>query len=129
MIVAGFGFRAGAGVASMRDALARAAGGRRVAALATLTDKAAALEPLAREMGVRVIAVGDVAGVGTATRSAASHRARGTGSVAEAVALVAAGRGATLLGMRAVSGDRMATCALAESPGGAPEEGGNEALG
>jgi cobalt-precorrin 5A hydrolase len=61
--------------------------------------------------------VGDVAGIGTVTQSGASHRARRTGSVAEAAALVAAGPGATLLGARAVSGDRMATCALAEGPG------------
>lgn len=118
MIVAGFGFRAGAGVASLADALAGTGG--RPQALAAPADKAPALAPLAARLGVAVIAVapGALARAQTLTDSPASRAARGTGSVAEAAALAAAGPGARLLGPRVVSGDRMATCALAE--------GGNE---
>ena len=119
MIVAGFGFRAGTETASLRDALLRAAGERRVAALATAADKAGALHDLAADLGVAVIAVtaGELAEMVTVTQSAAARAARGVGSVAEAAALAGAGRGATLLGARVVSGDRMASCALAEGDG------------
>jgi cobalt-precorrin 5A hydrolase len=119
VIVAGFGFRRGAGEDALRDALMRASGGRPVGALATVADKAGALGVLALKLGVTVIAVSEaeIAGAVTLTRSAASQRARGVGSVAEASALVGAGRGAALLGARAVSGDGMATCALAVGDG------------
>jgi cobalt-precorrin 5A hydrolase len=119
MIVAGFGFRGGAGTASLRDAFLRAAGGRQVAALATAEDKAGALRELAAELGVAVIALGpaDLAGAATLTQSAAARAARGVGSLSEAAALAGAGRGAALLGARMVSGDRRATCALAEGDG------------
>ncbi|MEO1612470.1 MAG: cobalamin biosynthesis protein, partial [Pseudomonadota bacterium] len=50
----------------------------------------------------------------TRTNSAASLKAHGVGSVAEAAALAAAGPGGRLLGPRAVSGDGMETCALAK---------------
>ena len=116
MIVAGFGFRAAAGAASFRDALARAATGRGPDALAAPADKAAAL---AAALGQPVIPVAPeaLALAETLTRSARVTALRGTGSVAEAAALAAAGRGARLLGPRAVSADRLATCALAEGPG------------
>lgn len=118
MIVAGFGFRAGAGAASLRDAFARAAQGRPVAALATLADKAdhPGLIEVAASLVLPVIAVSAdaAAATETLTQSAAARRTRSTGSVAEAVALVAAGPGASLVGARCVSADRMATCALAE---------------
>ncbi len=119
MIVAGFGFRRGAGEASLRDALQRASAGRKVAALATVADKAGALHGLAAGMGVAVIGVSEaeMAEMVTVTRSAASLRARGVGSVAEAAALAGAGRGAALLGARVLSGDRMASCAIAEGDG------------
>lgn len=119
MIVAGFGFRKGAGLGSLRDALDRASEGRDVSALATAADKADGLRELATSLGAEVIAVdaAELAAMATITRSAASNRARGVGSVAEAAALAGAGRGAALLGARAVSGDRMATCALAVGDG------------
>lgn len=47
------------------------------------------------------------------TRSAASQATYGTGSVAEAAALAAAGPGARLLSARLISPDRLATCAIA----------------
>lgn len=116
VIAAGFGFRAGATRDSLRDALARAAGGRAVAVLATAEDKAPAL---AAALGrpVTAVSVAEIRAQATLTRSAASLAARGTGSLAEAAALAAAGPGARLLGPRAVSEDGCATCALAESEG------------
>ncbi|WP_260928025.1 cobalamin biosynthesis protein [Novosphingobium sp. 9] len=118
MIVAGFGFRAGAGVASLQAALALAAEGTpAVTHLATLEDKADALAPLAEWLGLPVIAVSPeaCATVSTLTRSMASMAARGLGSVAEASALAAAGSGARLAAPRALSPDGMATCAIAST--------------
>ena len=120
MIVAGFGFSSRATPESLSGALA--ATGFRPEALATLADKAGALAPLGEALGLPVIAVTGPLPE-TATQSAASLKARGTGSVAEACALAAAGPGAYLLGPRAVSPDRLATCALAASTNsrGGPE--------
>lgn len=118
MIVAGFGFRAAASMASLQDALA-AAGGARVSALATADDKAAtpAFRAFAAALGLPVLTV-DAAAIAaqppTATRSAAALATRGTGSLAEAAALAAAGPNAQLLTPRVISQDRMASCALAE---------------
>lgn len=116
MIVAGFGCRAGATVESLAAALAAAAEGRAVDRLAAPADRVALLTPLARALGLQVIAVADDAlrAVRTPTRSPASLAARGTGSVAEAAALHAAGAGGRLLTTRHVSPDRRATCALAQ---------------
>ncbi len=121
VIVAGFGFRKGATaaslVASLEAALALAQQGLPpVAALATAEDKAPALRPLAMVMGVPLVALpaAALAGIRTQTFSSFSLAAHGTGSVAEASALIAAGEGARLLGPRQISPDRMATCALAQ---------------
>lgn len=117
MIVAGFGFRQGTGLASLRAALALAQRGRpAVTHLATASDKVAALAPLAESLDLPLqgLSPEELSGVATLTQSAASLAARATGSLAEASALGAAGPGARLLGPRQVSPDRMATCALAE---------------
>jgi cobalt-precorrin 5A hydrolase len=121
VIVAGFGFRAGAGPASLADALARAraaAGAAEAPArLATAEDKAR--EPgfaaFARAQGLPVAALPPeaLAGRPTETDSPRVRALRGTGSLAEAAALAAAGPGAALLGPRAVAADGRATCALA----------------
>lgn len=117
MIVAGFGFRDGAALPSLRDALARALAEAeaRPDALSVPADKAPLLAALAEELGLPLIPVdgGELVGTRTATRSDASLAARGTGSVCEAAALVAAGPGARLLTTRHIAFDRMATCALA----------------
>lgn len=117
MIAAGFGFRAAATVESLRDALA-AAGPARPDMLATAGDKAGSLVFLAfageMALPVRSVTAATLARQETETHSAASRATHGTGSVAEAAALAAAGPGARLLGPRVVSKDRMATCALAE---------------
>jgi cobalt-precorrin 5A hydrolase len=121
VIVAGFGFRSAVREASLADVLARCPRGTEATLLATAEDKARtpafARFAAAKGLPVRAIDAGLLTGQVTRTRSAASRAARGTGSVAEAAALAAAGPGARLLGPRVVSGDGMATCALAEGDG------------
>lgn len=122
MIVAGFGFRKAATVASLEDALRLARqwhdGHLSVACLATAGDKAesAVLRALALGLSlpIRAIDRADLIAQHTPTRSRASQAARGTGSVAEAAALAAAGEGSCILVPRVISADGMATCALAE---------------
>ncbi len=117
MIVAGFGFRAGASLSSLRDALARAcADSAEPDVLAVPADKIALLRLLAQERQVPAVPVAGEAleAAATVTLSAASLAARRTGSVAEASALAAAGPGARLLTARHISSDRMATCAMAQ---------------
>ncbi|APL95136.1 cobalamin biosynthesis protein [Sphingobium indicum] len=118
MIVAGFGFRHGASLASLESALERATGGMiAVDALATLDGKTQQLAPLARKLALPLIAVGveRLADQPVATRSPASMAAYGAGSVAEATALAALTQKGRLLAPRAFSSDRFASCALAES--------------
>ncbi|MFZ1468885.1 MAG: cobalamin biosynthesis protein [Paracoccaceae bacterium] len=117
MIVAGLGFRAGASVDSLHDALARAAADHSPDCLATAADKAVApaFQRLVAEtrLPFHAISAPDLSAVKTPTQSAAAQASHGTGSVAEAAALAAAGPGARLLAPRAISSDRQATCALA----------------
>ena len=121
MIAAGFGFRAGAGAESLADAYARACDhtGETADVITTIADKAET--PVFQAVAVRLqrpihpVSDNDISTQTTVTQSSASHTARETGSVAEAAALAAAGPGARLLAPRVISGDRMATCALAES--------------
>ncbi|GKQ49815.1 cobalamin biosynthesis protein [Bradyrhizobium sp. Ce-3] len=121
MKVAGLGFRSNASVASLRDALDAAGGPNGLAAVATVSDKAdaLALQALARELGlpIRGISAARLAEMQTATQSEFIKARFGTGSVAEAAAVAAAGRGARLISVRATSQDRMATAAIAEGDG------------
>lgn len=116
MIVAGFGFRSETTLAALQDALARAGGAKGVTHLATLAIKAPGLAPLGQALGLPVIALPPEAlhGQPTLTRSDRVAALHGTGSVAEAAALAAAGPGARLRGPRAASADGTATAALAE---------------
>lgn len=117
MIVAGFGFRSGTGLAALRGVFALAQQGHpSVTHLATAQDKLAVLVPLAEALGLPLTGVAPEAliAVSTTTRSVASLAARDVGSVAEASALAAAGPDARLLGPRHISPDRMATCAIAQ---------------
>jgi cobalt-precorrin 5A hydrolase len=116
MIVAGFGFNSSATLGSLQDALAKAGGPDGVTHLATLAAKVEGLAPLAKAMNLPVVELQPAAlsGVATLTRSDRVEALIGTGSVAEAAALVAAGPGARLLGPRAVSADGTATAAIAE---------------
>jgi cobalt-precorrin 5A hydrolase len=121
MKVAGLGFRRDVTLASLREALVAAGGREGIAAVATVSDKAESdvLKLLARELGVPIKAVpADVlAGIATPTQSERIKERVGTGSVAEAAALAAAGRRARLISTRAVSQDRMAAAAIAEGDG------------
>jgi cobalt-precorrin 5A hydrolase len=121
VIVAGFGFRAAASVASLKDALSRAADARPVGCLATAADKAEApaFRRLVADLRLPFHGVDGaaLAAQQTLTRSQAALAARSTGSVAEAAALAAAGPGARLLAPRVISRDGTAACALAEGEG------------
>ncbi|TFH87971.1 cobalamin biosynthesis protein [Billgrantia azerbaijanica] len=116
VIVAGFGCRRQATPASLQAAFARVRTQvPAIAALAAPSDRVALLEPLARQCGLAVIEIPPdrLPTIATLTQSEHSRRARGTGSVAEAVALAAAGSGARLLLPRHIGPDRLATCAVA----------------
>jgi cobalt-precorrin 5A hydrolase len=116
MVIAGFGCRAEATHESFRSALA--ATGMRPDALVVPEDRAAVIASFAEAEGLAVhaIAADQLQSIDTPTRSAVSMAARGVGSVAEAVALVAAGPGARIAVTRVISSDRMATCAIAQGP-------------
>ena len=118
MKIAGFGFRKAACVESLREALVAAGGADGVVALATAEEKAGALalNALAAELRlpVRAITPAALEAAKTLTQSNRVATRFGTGSLAEAAALAAAGPGARLLAPRAVSPDGMATAAIAE---------------
>lgn len=94
-----------------------ATGPRPLDALATAARKAdsPALQALAARWGLPVIALPDdrLAAQTTPTESARVRAVTGTGSLAEAAALAAAGPGARLLAPRALSPDGQATAAIA----------------
>ena len=113
-MIAGLGFRDGAHLSSLMDALDRAGAGG-VRSLALPVRKAG--HPLAAELqrlGHTLILIDDtaLAATSTPTQSAISRATYGTGSVAEACALAAL-PGGRLAGPRALSADRLATAALA----------------
>lgn len=117
MIIAGFGFRRDATDDSLREALSLAAGNRQIGALATAADKAMspALIALAADLNLPLHAItpDQIAAQDTATRSVRVQAERGTGSLAEAAALAATGPNGRLIGVRHISCDGMACCALA----------------
>ncbi|QQO21222.1 cobalamin biosynthesis protein [Bradyrhizobium diazoefficiens] len=121
MKVAGLGFKRDVTLASLREALLAAGGPDGLAAVATVSDKADAepLQQLARECGVpiRAVPADMLAGIDTPTQSTFIAEKFGTGSVAEAAALAAAGPRARLIATRTVSQDRTATAAIAEGDG------------
>jgi cobalt-precorrin 5A hydrolase len=121
MRVAGLGFRREATIESLRDALAAAGGACGLDALATVTDKAdaAVIVSLARELDLTIkpVPAEILAGVETSTYSVRIETMFGTGSLAEAAALAAAGRRARLVSARAISRDKAATAAIAEGEG------------
>tara|TARA_R110002012_G_scaffold63234_4_gene166490 strand:+ start:1377 stop:1850 length:474 start_codon:yes stop_codon:yes gene_type:complete len=116
--IAGFGFRQQATLESLEQALDQL-----IVQYGPIDRLAAAhsMLPLVEALGsarnIPVISVvdADLASATTLTHSAYSLREKGTGSVAEAVALMAAGSGARLLGPRMVSNDRKATAAVAQT--------------
>lgn len=124
MRFAGIGFRGAADLVSLQDALQtaiKATDGGAVDAL--VTEAAKARENVFRELAhvMKIPGMGvsqtDVAQMLTPTQSARIQDKFGTGSLAEAAALVAAGPGARLLAERVTSSDGMATAAIAENEG------------
>jgi cobalt-precorrin 5A hydrolase len=116
--VAGLGFRAQVDLPALREALQRAGGTAGLTALATAADKATApaLLALAAELNLPVVAV-PLAQLSSQAATPSPHvpERYGAHSLAEAAALAAAGPGARLVAARAVSGNRMATAAIAEN--------------
>ncbi|QUJ78079.1 cobalamin biosynthesis protein [Sulfitobacter albidus] len=124
MIVVGFGFRGGAALASLQDVLERAlAAAGHPAPQALATESAKSRAPVFRELStlMRLPGLGvrqeDIAQMITPTQSQRILDRFGTGSLSEAAALVTAGPGAELLAARVVSGDGMATAAIAALKG------------
>ena len=128
MMVAGIGSRKGVTAGDVRAAIETAleAHGLAMTALSALATgrnkrEEEAIFLAGRDLALPVIVVTDdalqAASAGTASRSDLSQAHAGTPSVSEASALAAAGKGAKLLGPRAVVGP--VTCAIAIS-GGAP---------
>lgn len=116
MRVAGIGCRANAPSATVRRLLTDAAPVDLVAGLLTRTGQ---VQPVAASLGLRFFAVdeGDLQGTVTPTVSPRVGARFGTGSVAEATALIAAGRNARIVEVRRVSPDATATIAIAEGEG------------
>lgn len=118
MKVAGFGFQSAATADALLDALQTAGGPAGISLLATAAGKtdAPALRELATELGLSIRAITPEALTAAPVQyhSARVEALYGTGSVAEAAALCAAGAGARLVCPRVVSRDGMATAAIAE---------------
>ncbi len=112
MRVAGLGFRQGASLASLADALDRA-GPADVLATSAAKAQAPEILALAQARGLPLLGV-TIAGVMTPTQSPRVMALYGTGSLAEAAALAALGPGARIVTPRVTSQDRMATAAIAE---------------
>ena len=121
MKIAGLGFKRDVTLASLREALLAAGGPEGLTAVATVSEKADAEALILRalECGVPIKAVpADIlARIDTPTQSKLVTEKFGTGSLAEAAALAAAGPHARLIGTRAISQDRTATAAIAEGDG------------
>ena len=117
MIVAGLGFSSAATADSLRAAFEAAVTDHQIAALATVESKKGhpSLVIFAEGLALplQFVAAADLADQRTLTCSNRSNATYGTGSVAEASALAAAGPNARLLSPRRVSDDRLATCAIA----------------
>lgn len=119
MRVAGLGFRREASLDALKAALAQAeAVAGPVNALATVAAKTGTTQAatLAAQCSLPLIAV-DVRGILTPTQSDRVLAMHGTGSVAEAAALGAAGTGAKLVLARQSTPDGMVTIAIAEGSG------------
>lgn len=117
MKIAGFGFREGATIESLRTALQAAGGSVGLSAVATSKAKAGAaiMMAFAAELSLPMVAISaaDLEAQTTLTESARVRAKTGAGSLAEAAALAAIGSSGQLLGPRAVSVDRLATAAIA----------------
>ncbi|MGH1414679.1 MAG: cobalamin biosynthesis protein [Pelagimonas sp.] len=118
MKVAGLGFRAGATKAALNDAYLAAGGGADALATSSHKSQAAVVSEFARDLNLPLLFIdsGDLTAQSTLTHSPRQLAQFGTGSVAEAAALAAAGPQASLLGPRSTSPCGMATAAIAQGP-------------
>lgn len=116
MIVAGIGCTSRATRAEIRALLAQMAQGQNLTKLACLEMRAPQVLPLAHALNLPLLALprAALAGIATPTQSDRIEAAFGTGSVAEACALLGAGTGARIVAIRQISSAGHATCALAE---------------
>jgi len=119
MIVAGIGFNTSATPKSLARALQGALDAAHIArvdALASAVAKAkdATLTNFAVDFGLPLLAV-EVAAIATPTQSPRVLALFGTGSLAEAAALAAAGPNARLIARKTASPCGRATCAIAVS--------------
>ena len=121
MRVVGIGFRAAADVTSLQDAFAQILVASKETQIdAVVSEAAKARAPVfrafAQALGVPGLGISqtDLAQMITPTQSQRIQDQFGTGSLAEAAALAAAGPNARLVVERVVSTDGMATAALAE---------------
>ena len=118
MIVAGFGFSTRANQYSLQQALLATGFGQTVTSFATVAEKACApqIQGFAADRNVPItpVSVERLSTLHTPTTSQRSLETYGTGSVAEAAALAAAGPGARIVILRQISDDGLATCAIAE---------------
>ena len=105
--------RQAAGLSSLRDALSRAGDAQAVAALPVHASR---VRQLAEALGLPYVEVSQIRGINTPTSSPRVKTRFGTGSVAEATALVAAGVGGRIVSRRVTSQDGLATAAIAEAP-------------
>ena len=119
MIVAGMGCSSRASLAELRGLLAQVTAGRALSAIACVDARKVQVGALAQELGLPLVAVprADLTGVDTPSRSERIAAEFGTGSVAEACALLVAGHGARIIKVRQVSATAQATCALAKGIG------------
>lgn len=120
MRMIGIGFRAAATQDSLQDALAQVLAVSETPIDAVVTEAAKAREQVFRDfaqaLGVPGLGVtqSDLSQMITPTQSQRIQDRFGTGSLAEAAALAAAGPSARLVVRRVTSTDGMATAALAE---------------
>lgn len=117
MIVAGFGYRQHTNLESLLRLLKTLQSQvPYITALSAPVEKIALLRVLGEQLNVPVVSIemNLLPLIRTQTQSLYSYKAWGTGSVAEAVALAAAGANSKILISRVISNDRMATCAIAE---------------
>lgn len=122
MIVAGLGFRTRATAEDLHTALSMALpDGVRPEALATIRRKAhsPAFQDLARALALPILALPatDLFGTETRTQSQKMLKMFGTGSMAEAAAILGAGQNAKLLALRIATPNKMATAAIARGDG------------
>jgi cobalt-precorrin 5A hydrolase len=120
MIVAGIGCTSRVTLAELQALLQQMTLERKLARIVCLEARAPLIAPLAQVLDLPLLTLPRAAlrGISTPTISPRVMDDFGTGSVAEACALLGAGRAARIVAFRARSDMGQATCALAEGDAG-----------